>query len=103
MARHVALVRAELQADAALARSRQAGVLVVIPHFGPEDPREQRLRRRVLDGAGVPYVTVALDPAWRIAGDVHPDARGAQAIAAAVVRGLGEQSRNAAGDGAFSS
>ncbi len=86
--RHVALVRAELQADVALARSRQALALVVVPHYGADDPRERRLRKRVLDGAGTPYVVVQLDPRWRNPGDVHPDARGAQAIAAAVEGGL---------------
>ncbi len=86
--RRIALVRAELQGEAAMARARDACALVVVPRFGPETPGERRLRERILDGSGVLYVQVELDPAWRVPGDSHPDARGARAIADAVVRRL---------------
>jgi hypothetical protein len=42
------------------------------------------LRRRILDDARLPYVRVTLDPSWHLPGDLHPDSRGAQAIAIAV-------------------
>ncbi len=61
---------------------------MVVPQFGPEDRVEERLRRRILDEAGVPYVRVEIDPAWRIPGDVHPDPHAAQLIAAAVAARL---------------
>ena len=88
--RLVALVRADLQAGVRLAHQRHAAALIVVPQFGMEDPVERALRKRILDDAGLPYVQVRLDPAWRIAGDPHPDARGAQAIAAAVADRLGQ-------------
>ena len=37
-----------------------------------EDPVEAALRRRILDDAGLPYMQVAIDPASRVPGDVHP-------------------------------
>jgi hypothetical protein len=83
--RVVALVRADLQSEVGLAHARGAAALIVVPHYGPLDPRERLLRTRILDQPGLPYVWVELDPAWRIAHDPHPDARGAQAIAAAIV------------------
>jgi len=48
------------------------------------------LRRRILDEAGLPYLRVRLDPAWHLPGDAHPDARAAQAIAAAVAARLSD-------------
>ena len=49
---------------------------------------EAALRRRILDDAGLPDVLVALDPASRVPGDVHPDARAAHQIASAVAARL---------------
>jgi hypothetical protein len=86
--RQVARTRAELQAGVGLARARGAAALIVVPHYGPEDPRERLLRRRILDQPGLPYVWVQLDPAWRIPRDPHPDARGAQVISAAIAARL---------------
>lgn len=83
--RQVALVRAELATEVRMARAHRADALIVVPHFGPEDATERALRHRILDEPGLPYVSVNLDPAWRIANDPHPNARGAQAIAAAIV------------------
>jgi hypothetical protein len=83
-----ARVRAELQRDVALARARGAQPLVVVPRFDLADPAEQRLREIVLDQAGVPYVEVHLDPAWRLPGDLHPNEKGAQAIAQTIVSRL---------------
>jgi hypothetical protein len=82
--RGIAVTREVLRAMVELAAARGATPLVLVPQFGAEDPTEERLRRRILDEAGVPYVRVEIDPAWRIPGDVHPDAHAAQVIAAAV-------------------
>ena len=79
-------VRAELTEAVRLARSRGAEPLILVPRFGPEDPRETVLRRRMLDG--LPTLAVELDPAWRQPHDPHPDARGARAIAEAVTARL---------------
>ena len=85
IARAIDLVHAELRADVDLASARGARALIVVPRLGPEDPIEQTLRRRILDDAALPAVEVEPDPRWRIPGDLHPDARGAQAIAAAII------------------
>ena len=82
--RGVAITSEVLRATVDLARSRGATPLVVVPQFAPEGPIEQRLRRRILDEAAIPYVWVVLDPRWRISWDRHPDARAAHAIAVAV-------------------
>ncbi len=86
--RLVAATRAELTAGVALAHARGAAALIVVPQFGPESPPERVLRERILDEAGLPYVRVALDPAWRFPRDPHPDARGARVIAAAIIARL---------------
>jgi hypothetical protein len=78
--------RAVLAATAELARRRHALALVVDPQFGPEQPVETMLRRRILDEAGIAYLRVQLDPAWRLKGDLHPGPRAARAIAAAIAR-----------------
>lgn len=84
----VATTQAVLRATIALARSRGATALIVVPQFQPEDPSERAIRERVLDAAHLPYLLVPLDPGWRLAIDRHPDARGAEAIAAAISRSL---------------
>jgi hypothetical protein len=86
--RGIAVTREVLRATVELANDRGATALVVVPQFGAEDRVEERLRHRILDEAGVPYVRVEIDPAWRIPGDVHPDPHAAQLIAAAVAAGL---------------
>jgi hypothetical protein len=91
--RGIQATRAVLMATAALAREHHAISLVVDPQFGPEQPAEQMLRRRILDEPGVEYVRVELDPAWRLHGDLHPDSRAAHAIAAAIVQRLGAGER----------
>lgn len=82
--RGIAVTREVLRATADLARTHAAATLVVVPQFGPEDRAEERLRRRVLDNLGVPYVLVEIDSSWRLPWNRHPDARAAHAIAAAV-------------------
>jgi hypothetical protein len=81
--------RDSLRALVDLARARGAEPLIVVPQFGPESATEDLLRRRILDEAGLPYVRVELDPSWHLPGDLHPDSRGAQAIAIAVAGRVG--------------
>jgi hypothetical protein len=95
--RHIAQTRSELAADVRLARARGAAALIVVPHYGPEDPRERRLRSLILDQPCLPYVWVQLDPAWRIPRDPHPDAKGAQVIAAAITARLQQYASSADG------
>ena len=71
-----------------LARARGAEPLIVVPQFGPESATEEMLRRRILDETRLPDVHVKLDPSWHLPGDLHPDSRGAQAIAIAVAERL---------------
>jgi len=80
--------RDSLGAMVQLACGRGAQPLIIVPQFGEASSVEDGLRRRILDEAGLPYVRVRLDPAWHLPGDAHPDARGARAIAAAVVARL---------------
>jgi hypothetical protein len=82
--RGIVVTREILRATVNLAAARGAVPLVLVPQFGPEDRVEETLRRRILDEPGIPYVLVAIDPTWRVPGDVHPDARAAHAMAAAV-------------------
>jgi hypothetical protein len=86
--RGITQTRDSLRALVDLARARGAEPLIVVPQFGPENATEEMLRRRILDEAGLPYVQVQLDPSWHLPGDLHPDARAAQAIAIAVAARL---------------
>jgi hypothetical protein len=79
----IAVTREVLHAAVALARARGATPLIVEPRFGREGEAAENLRRRIVD-AGLPYVLVDIDPAWRLPWDRHPDARAARAIAAAI-------------------
>jgi hypothetical protein len=76
-----------LRAIGHLARSRGAASLVVVPQFGREDEVQRALRERIF-ADDLPRVLVRLDPDWRLAWDRHPNARGAQAIAAAIAARL---------------
>ena len=86
--RGIIVTREVLHAIRERARARRATPLILVPQFGPEDRVEAALRRRILDEPGLPYVLVEIDPAWRIPGDVHPNAYAARAIAAAVAARL---------------
>jgi hypothetical protein len=88
--RGIAVTREILRATVESARARGAVPLITVPQFLPEQPDEQALRHRILDGADLPVVRVELDGRWRIAGDGHPDARAAHAIAMAVAARLRE-------------
>jgi len=71
-----------------------ASNLIVVPEFVPEEPRERELRKRILDDAGLPYVTVPLDPRHRVPDDGHPDAVASQLIATAVANRLRDLGAN---------
>jgi len=88
LARGIATTRAVLRATVELARARGATALIVVPRFGAEGPEERALREQLLDGAGLRYVVVDLDPSWRLPNDLHPDASAAHAIAVAVAAHL---------------
>jgi hypothetical protein len=77
-----------LGATVNLVRARGATALIVVPHFGPEEPAERTLRRRILDEAGLPYLWIEIDEAWRLPWDRHPNSRAAHAIATAVAARL---------------
>ena len=82
--RGIAVTREVLRATCDLARARGALPIIVVPQFLPEEPAEQALRQRILDGTNLPVVRVELDRAWRLPGDGHPDPRAAHAIAVAI-------------------
>jgi hypothetical protein len=86
--RGITATRDVLRAVLELASARKAKPLILVPQFGPEDDVERTLRRRILDEGGLPYVLVEIDPAWRLPGDVHPNAQAARAIATAVAARL---------------
>jgi hypothetical protein len=84
----VAMTQAALRAAIALARSRGAEPIVLVPQHKPEVARETQVRRMVLDAGHIPYLLVWLPADWRVPGDRHPDARAARAMAAAVAKVL---------------
>lgn len=85
--RGAGVTREALLAIVDLARRRGIPAIVIVPQFGSEDDLQRAIRTRVL-GDDVPSLIVPLDPEWRLAWDRHPDARAAQAIAAAVAARL---------------
>lgn len=84
----ITTTRQALAATVSLARARGAVPLIVVPHFGDEEPRIRELRRRILDEAHLPYVFVRLNPDDRIENDGHPDGDGARTMAAAIAQAL---------------
>ncbi|PWT85516.1 MAG: hypothetical protein C5B57_02795 [Blastocatellia bacterium] len=88
--RGIALTREVLQATVDLARSREAEPLIIVPRLAAEERRERVLRQRILDDAGLPYISIELGAGSRIPGDGHPNPRGAHAIAVAIAKRLKE-------------
>jgi len=84
----VAITRDVLHATTVLARAHGARPLIVVPQFAPEQPDEEALRHRILDNSDLPILRMELNGTWRIAGDGHPDARAAHAIAEAIAARL---------------
>jgi hypothetical protein len=91
--RGVTVTREVFRATNELARAHGAAPLLVVLQFGNEDQVETALRRRVLDDAGLPYLLVNVDSAWRLPWDRHPNARAAHAIAAAIAARLQAKNR----------
>lgn len=87
----VTMTQAALRKAMALARSRGAEPLILVPQYKPEIPRETAVRRMVLDAGHIPYLLVWLPADWRVRGDRHPDARAARAMAAAIAKVLKEK------------
>ncbi len=86
--RGIRVTREVLGAGVNLSRARGATPLIVVPQFGPEEPVERMLRRRIIEEAGLPHVWIELDAAWRLPWDRHPNAHAARTIAAAVAARL---------------
>ena len=77
-----------LRATVDLAQARRAACVILVPQFIPENIAEREVRQRILDEAGLPYERVELGSEWHLAWDRHPDARGAHAMAVAIVNRL---------------
>jgi hypothetical protein len=86
--RGVTVTREVLRATVDLTRARGATPLIVVPQLGPEEEAERALRRRIFDEAGLSYLSVEIDAAWRLPWDRHPNPRAAHAIAVAVAARL---------------
>ena len=86
--RGIEVTREVLQATVDLVRRHGATPLIVVPQFGADEPIDARLRRRILDEAGLPYVLISIDSTWRLPWDRHPNARAAATIADAIVERL---------------
>jgi len=80
----ISTTRKVLQAFVALAESHHAVPLIIVPQFGPEDPREADLRRRVLDEGRLPYLTIPIDQDDHLPNDLHPNAHAAHLICIAI-------------------
>jgi hypothetical protein len=90
--RGITETREVLRATVALARARGATPLILVPQFGPEEPAEAALRRRIVDDGAASYLRVQIDAAWRLPWNRHPNPRAARAIAEAITRRLHAES-----------
>jgi hypothetical protein len=88
--RGIAMTRDVLRATVHAAEARGARPLTVVPHFGQEQPMDERIRRRIFDDAGIPFELVEIDESWHLPWDRHPDARAARLMATAIARRLSE-------------
>jgi hypothetical protein len=77
-----------LRATVDLARARGATPLIVVPHFGSEEPAERALRRRIFDGTELPVLWIEIDAAWRLPWDRHPNPYAAHVIATRIAARL---------------
>jgi hypothetical protein len=94
--RGIAVTREVLRATVALATARGAASLILVPHFGAEDPVERALRLRLLDDS-LPSLIVPIAADWRLPWDRHPNARADRVIATAVAEALRSRMAQAAG------
>jgi hypothetical protein len=88
--RGVRVTQEVIRATNELARAHGATPILVVLQFGHEEHPEQKLRRRILDDAHIPYIFVDIDSSWRLAWDRHPNARAAHAVAVAIAAKLRE-------------
>jgi hypothetical protein len=79
--RGIVTTRNVLRATVQLTQAHGAVPLIIVPQFEQEGPIERGLRERILAEPRLPYVSIVLNPAWRVRGDGHPDPRAAHAIA----------------------
>jgi len=98
----IVVARQVFQATDRMARARGARHLVVVPVLSPEPEAERKLRRRVLEGSGVPYIVVPVDRRWRLPNNRHPNAWGAWVLAEAIARRLQASDARIAAPGAVS-
>jgi lysophospholipase L1-like esterase len=95
----IRVTRAVLRATVDLARARNADAVFVFTNFGPaclsDEHGTSRLERSLFDGLGAPHVRVNIPPEWTIAypSEVHPNEKGHEAIAQAVLRLLHDARR----------
>ena len=80
------MTRQALASMVAMARAKGAVPLILVPDLQPQTAEEEAISARVL--AGLPVLRVAVDPAFHVPRNRHPDARGAAVIAEAVARRL---------------
>jgi hypothetical protein len=82
--RGITMTRDVLRATVQAAEARGARSLTVVPHFGREQPVDERIRRRIFDDAGIPNELVEIDASWHLPWDRHPDARAARLMATSI-------------------
>lgn len=91
VARGEATTSAVLKGAIAAAEARGARAIVLVPQYLPEEPIERRIRREVLDRAGIPYLLVPIPPQWRSPTHYHPTREGALRIAERISEDLHPQ------------
>ena len=89
--RGITMTRDVLRATVQAAEARGARALTVVPHFGREQPVDERIRRSIFDDARIPYELVEIDESWHLTWDRHPDARAARLMATAIADRLSER------------
>jgi hypothetical protein len=82
--RGITMTRDVLRATVQAAEARGARSLTVVPHFGREQPVDERIRRRIFDDAGIPNELVEIDASWHLPWDRHSDARAARLMATSI-------------------
>lgn len=82
LAEGMRMTHGALAAVVRAAEARGAVPLILVPELTPETAEEAAIRGRAL--AGLPALKVAVDPAWRVRNNRHPDARADARLADAV-------------------
>jgi hypothetical protein len=89
--RGITMTRDVLRATVQAAEARGARPLAVVPHFGREQPVDERIRRSIFDDAGIACELIEIDESWHLPWDRHPDARAARLMATAIANRLSER------------